>query len=302
MHATTSSSVSAPPSDHQGDRNPEPLGDRGVSPDRSPTGSLAYRDLGRLRRPTLTSVVGTPPMRRRWSYVRRLDKRTAVGGARPAVLQRLYRSPTLVPNSHVCGRARDSRPGPAQALELSRLWSARRLCAAGVGVMYGGWTSALALEVHGPRFSNACTDLQRMYPSLAAVVGRATPAPARLRHWSSHVCGRHAASAQALELSTEVGQAHSRWRCTARGSPTRVPISNVCTQVSRLWSGTRLPPRPKHADLRARPVSHAREIEANNHLRQVRPLGATTAGISVGKQAYKARNAPPSIVINEPVM
>ena len=185
--------------------------------------------------------------------------------------------------------------------QLSRLWSERRLCA-GVGVMYGGWTSAQPLEVHGPRFSNACTDLQRLYPTLTSVVGRATPAPARLRHWSSHVCGRHAASAQALELSTEVGQAHSRWRCTARGSPTRVPISNVCTQVSRLWSGTRLPPRPKHADLRARPVSHAREIEANNHLRQVRPLGATTAGISVGKQAYKARNAPPSIVINEPVM
>ena len=47
--------------------------------------------------------------------------------------------------------------------------------------MHGGWTSALALEVHGPRFSNACTDLQRMYPSLTAVVGRATPAPARLQ-------------------------------------------------------------------------------------------------------------------------
>ena len=128
--------------------------------------------------------------------------------------------------------------------QLSRLWSERRLCA-GVGVMYGGWTSAQPLEVHGPRFSNACTDLQRLYPTLTSVVGRATPAPARLRHWSSHVCGRHAASApQALELCTEVGQAHWRWRCTARGSPTRVPISNVCTQVSRLWSGARLPPRP----------------------------------------------------------
>jgi hypothetical protein len=112
MHATTSSSVSAPPSDHQGDRNPEPLGDRGVRPDRPPTGSLASRDLGRLRRPTLTSVVGTPPVRRRWSYARRLDKRTAVGGARPAVLQRVYRSPTYVPKSHVCGRAPDSHPGP----------------------------------------------------------------------------------------------------------------------------------------------------------------------------------------------
>ena len=40
------------------------------------------------------------PRRRRWTYVRTLDKRTAVGVARPADGQRPYRSPTYVPNSH----------------------------------------------------------------------------------------------------------------------------------------------------------------------------------------------------------
>ena len=118
--------------------------------------------------------------------------------------------------------------------QLSRLWSQRRLCA-GVGVTHGGWTNAQPLEVHGPWFSNACTDLQRMYPTLTPAV------PAR----------------------------DSR--------PGSTP------------------------DLHARPVSPTRDIEVSN-LQQVRPLGAGTAGTSVRKQAYKARNAPPSIVINEPVM
>ena len=43
--------------------------------------------------------------------------------------------------------------------------------------------------------------------------------PARGRRWS---CGR------ALDKGT--------FSCAARGSPTCVPISNVCTQLSRLWS------------------------------------------------------------------
>ena len=45
--------------------------------------------------------------------------------------------------------------------------------------------------------------------------------------------------AQALELCTHIGQAHGRWSCTARGSPTPVPISNACTQLSRLWASAR---------------------------------------------------------------
>ena len=165
--------------------------------------------------------------------------------------------------------------------------------------MHGGWTSALALEVHGPRFSNACTDLQRMYPS-SRLWSSATPA----RPGSgigAHVCGRHAASAQALELSTEVGQAHSRWRCTARGSPTRVPISNVCTQVSRLWSGTRLPPRPKHADLRARPVSHAR----GDRGKQPPPASATSRGNDrwhLSGEAGLQSPQRPAVDRDEPVM
>ena|GEM_PF-3719050 len=63
---------------------------------------------------SLTSVGRREPRRRRWSCVRTLDKRTAVGVARPVDLQRLYRSPTRVPKSNVRGSARR----PSLPLEL----------------------------------------------------------------------------------------------------------------------------------------------------------------------------------------
>ena len=162
---------------------------------------------------------------------------TARGSPTPADLQRLY--PTL---TSVVGRATPA-PGPLQALE--RLWSARRLCA-GVGVMYGGWTSALALEVHGPRFSNACTDLNVCTHLTAVVRARDSARPGSgielSRLWP------------ARRLCAGVGVKHGGWTSAqplevhGRGSPTRVPISNVCTQVSRLWSGTGLPrPKPRPA-------------------------------------------------------
>ena len=49
---------------------------------------------------------GPPGPRRRWSCVRRLDKRTSVGVARPVDLQRTHRSPTYVPISNACGPVR----------------------------------------------------------------------------------------------------------------------------------------------------------------------------------------------------
>ena len=119
------------------------------------------------RRPLLSS------RHTRWSYVRTLDKGTAVGVARPVDLQRRYRSPTHVPNSHACGR-------------LSRRWP-----------------TALVSET----------------PAVPCSV-----------------------PAHALELCTYVGQRHSRWSCTARRSPTPVPISNACTQLSRLWADMRPDP------------------------------------------------------------
>ena len=65
----------------------------------------------RRSRPGADAGVRLPPRRTRWSYVRTLDKRTAVGDPRPADLQRTYRSPTHVPNSHGCGPAtRESTP------------------------------------------------------------------------------------------------------------------------------------------------------------------------------------------------
>ena len=48
----------------------------------------------------LRPAIGSRPERRRWSCVQPLDKRTAVGVARPADLQRMYRSPT--PVAHRC--------------------------------------------------------------------------------------------------------------------------------------------------------------------------------------------------------
>ena len=126
------------------------------------------------RRPLLSS------RHTRWSYVRTLDKGTAVGVARPVDLQRRYRSPTHVPNSHACGR-------------LSRRWPTALVsetpavpCSGPgtrVGVMYVRWTKAQPLELHGPSISNAGTDLQRMYPTLTPV-GRTC---ALIRHGQDRV-------------------------------------------------------------------------------------------------------------------
>ena len=60
-----------------------------------------------------------PLRRRRWSCVRRLDKRTCVGVARPVDLQRTHRSPTYVPISNACGPVRqrqwaEARDSPMQ--------------------------------------------------------------------------------------------------------------------------------------------------------------------------------------------
>jgi hypothetical protein len=177
-------------------------------------------------------VVPLPPplTRRRWSYVQALDKRTAVGVARPVDLQRVYRSPTGVPNSHDCGRVfRQSRP------------------AADVGVMYVRWTSAQPLELLAPWISNVCTDLQRVYLTLTTVGG----------------CSDSPAPPQTLELCTYVGQVRSRWSCTPRGSPTCVPISNARTQLSRLWEAAIPGPDRsvcQHAMIQAR-NTHTREPE-----------------------------------------
>ena len=70
--------------------------------------------------------------------------------------------------------------------------------------------------------------------------------------------------AQALELCTHIGQAHGRWSCTARGSPTPVPISNACTQLSRLWAdpapGALLEPRDRAISIHAQgPALHTSE-------------------------------------------
>ena len=76
----------------------------------------ASHDLAASNRRVLEQVNGRPALwrsavpgeqsgpGRRWSHVRALDNRTSVGVARSVDLQRVYRSPTCVPNSHGCGR------------------------------------------------------------------------------------------------------------------------------------------------------------------------------------------------------
>ena len=120
-------------------------------------------------------------------------------------------------------------PDLAHLVQRSAKWAARLASAvpagldrprARVGLMHGGWTTAQPLELHGPSISNARTDLQRPYPTLTPV-------------------GRPPAPVQALELCTYAGQAHRRWSCTARRSPTHAPTSNARTQLSRLCAGER---------------------------------------------------------------
>ena len=66
-------------------------------------------------------------------------------------------TPTLPPGADA---EPDSRPG------------------ARVGVMCARWTNAQPLDIHAPPISNACTDLQRTYPTLTAVGRRrANPHP-----------------------------------------------------------------------------------------------------------------------------
>ena len=79
-----------------------PAGLLPVEPICAPTGRDRITGRSRPRRSFTTCGPVLSPLRRRWSYVRPLDKRTAVGVARSVVLQRVYRSPTCVPISNVC--------------------------------------------------------------------------------------------------------------------------------------------------------------------------------------------------------
>ena len=73
------------------------------------------------------------------------------------------------------------RVGPAWRCRTSK--SAAASLAAAIGVGHGRWSRAQALELHGPRISNAGTDLQRTYPTLTPV-GRRGAHPTQRRRWS----------------------------------------------------------------------------------------------------------------------
>ena len=94
----------------------------------------------------------------------------------------------------------------------------------------------------------------RRRPAMTGSRGLADP----LRAWTTAV-PRLPPRAQALELCTAVGQAHSRWNprsCAARGSPTHVPISNAChtTACALLVPGAGgVRPYFTHQQLAARP-------------------------------------------------
>ncbi len=165
---------------------------------------------------------------------------------------------------------------------LARLPSRRRRWpdsrpGARVGVTYTRWTNAQPLDIHAPPISNACTDLQRTYPTLTPVgrrrrwsptltpVGRrrrcSPTLPPRRRRWSPTPAPAHA-----LELCAHVGQTHSRWRSTPRRSPTHVPISNARTQLSRLWAGDA---RIHTREAQTTEVSRSPTLHASERGRQV---------------------------------
>ena len=99
--------------------------------------------------------------------------------------------------------------------------------------------------------------------------------------------------AQALELCTHIGQAHGRWSCTARGSPTPVPISNAGTQLSRLWAdpapGCRLEPRDRAISIHAQgPALHSSHAIATLPM----PTGRTGRFTGFGFRTFLSRDLP----------
>ena len=150
---------------------------------------------------------------------------------------------------------------------LARLPSRRRRWpdsrpGARVGVTYTRWTNAQPLDIHAPPISNACTDLQRTYPTLTPVgrrrrwsptltaVGRRTDRctptlPSRRRRWPDSRPG------------ARVGVMYTRW---TNAQPLEIhapPISNARTQLQRTYptltavGRRRANPHPRSPDNRS---------------------------------------------------
>jgi hypothetical protein len=137
-------------------------------------------------------------------------------------LQRAYRSPTYVPNSHGSGSVHalgagvgpDSRPS------------------AGVGVMFTRWTNAQPLELHGAWISNVGPDLQRTYPTLTAV-GRCTPTVDREPRGravpSTPVRSRHQKmTRQAIDTPGSEQPSRGHGQCVLRDQPPSAESGAIC--------------------------------------------------------------------------
>ena len=165
-----------------------------------------------------------------------LELRTAVGQPHSRWTSTARGSLTDVPDSNRCTQLqRLCATDPARTHSEAR---PRPTPNTRAGLKDSRWTTAQPLDIHGPQISHRCTQLQPMYPTPTPVrhrpppapasdVGPGSPAPTAMPDHGPH-------PTHALDSSTAVGQPHSRWTSTARGSLTDVPNSNRCTQLQRL--------------------------------------------------------------------
>ena len=190
-------------------------------PPKSPDGRA-----GRAQALELGTHVGQP--HRRWRYT--------AGG-----------SLTDVPDSNGCTqlqplwtRTTASLPSRNWAFEASQP-------RASVGVRYARWTTAPALEIHGPRISHRCTGLQRLYTTPTSVDQNA----ARLLH--SRNCAFEATRPRA-----SVGVRHTRWTTAPALEIHGRRISHRCTGLQRLYT-TPTSVHQNAARLRPAPLPVARK-------------------------------------------
>ncbi len=158
---------------------------------------------------------------------------------------------------------------------------------AGVGVVYSRWISAQPLELRGPRISNACTDLQRMYRSPTPVAHRC----ALLLPGAGGETFLHASAVGRQATETHPDQSATIGRAALLPGGVRRPESPVpVASRSRVPSTAQVPPDPPSRK-RGRPRPHATTRPSRRFCRwTLHYFGARGTGIPLGSQR-RARGA-----------